>query len=457
MVKQKQNQKRINIEGLPIINTEAVGIDVGSKSHFVAIGQRMEDVKEFGVYTEDLHELAQYVIAHGKKSVAMESTGTYWQMLFLILQDYGLEVILVNGRFTKNVRGRKSDVMDCQWIQKLHACGMLQGSFLPDNFTESLREYSRHRKALIESGASYISKMEKVLRLMNFRVDNVLRDSIGKSGQAIIQAILNGEREGKELAKLADCRVKASKEELAKALTGDFREEYIFELKQSYELYQFFHQKISECDIEIEKMLQKQIEYKQQQDGGLSEFKKGKPKKVNKNDPKINLEKLSYELSGGVDLSEIVGVGRSTILSIISEVGFDLSKFPTGGHFASWLSLAPNNKISGGKVLSRHTPKWKNRLAIALEHAANVIGNGSSVLSHFFKRICYKKGRMVAIVATAHKLAVIIWNMLTKKEPFNYIDETQYLNQIRKNQVKSIQRKILQLGIKPEEINFATN
>jgi len=450
-------QKKIKVEGLPVINPNAVGIDVGSKSHFVAIGQGADDVKEFGVYTEDLHEIAKHIISHGKTTVAMESTGTYWQMLFLILQDYGLEVILVNGRFTKNVRGRKSDVIDCQWIQKLHACGLLQGSFLPDNFTESLRQYSRHRKSLIESAASYISKMEKSLRLMNIRLDNVLRDSTGKSGQAIIQAILKGERDGSKLADLADWRVKASKEEIAKALTGDWRDEYVFELKQCYESYQFFHQKISECDVEIEKLLQKQIEFKQQQNPPLPEFKAKKEKKVNKNDPKIDLAKMSYELSGGIDFSAIDGVGRNTLLTILSEVGFDLSKFPTAKHFAAWLGLAPNNKISGGKILSSHTPKWKNRLAEALEHAANVIGNGKSVLSHFFKRICYKKGRMVAIVATAHKLAIIIWNMLTKNVQFNYIEEAKYLDQIRKNNVRNIQRKIQQLGIKPEELAFATN
>lgn len=193
-------------------------------------------------------------------TVAMESTGSYWQQLFSILQDYGLEVILVNGRFAKNVKGKKTDVKDCQWLQKLHSLGLLQGSFLPDNDVETLRIYSRHRKKLIENAADYIKRMQKSLRLMNIRLDNVLRDVTGKSGIAIIEAILSGERNPKQLAELADWRVKKSKEEIAKALTGNWRDEYVFELQQSYEIYKNFQEKISETDKQTEKLLEKQVE-----------------------------------------------------------------------------------------------------------------------------------------------------------------------------------------------------
>jgi len=246
------------IEKMPVINSKAAGIDVGGKSHFAAIGQDKGDVREFGVYTEDLHKLAKWFVAEGIVSVAMESTGDYWQQLFTILQEYGLNVILVNGRFTKNVSGKKTDVKDCQWIQKLHSIGLLQGSFLPDNDVETLRIYTRHRRNLIENSANYIKRMQKSLRLMNIRLDNVIRDVTGMSGRAIISAILKGERNPKELAELADWRVKKSKDEIAKALTGNWRDEYVFELQQSYEIYEIFQDKIAETDKKIEELLIKQ-------------------------------------------------------------------------------------------------------------------------------------------------------------------------------------------------------
>lgn len=268
----KEVEKELNVEGLPVLYSKVAGIDVGSKSHYVALGQNKEDVFEVGCYTEDYHRLAQKLVNDDFTSVAMESTGSYWKGLYLILQDYGLEVMLTCGKFTKNVRGRKTDVLDCQWIQKLHSCGILTGSFLPDNFTESVREICRHRKNLINNAADYIKKMQKSLRLMNIRLDNVLRDVTGKSGQLIIKAIINGERNGVNLAQLADCRVKKSKEEIAKALTGDWRKELIFELKQTYDIYLLLHQKITECDKEIESLLKQEAEIQIQQNAEVPEY-----------------------------------------------------------------------------------------------------------------------------------------------------------------------------------------
>jgi transposase len=262
----EEKNQIINVEGLPVIHPKVAGIDVGSKSHYVAIGQdKLKDVWQVGCYTEDYHNLAQQLISKGITSVAMESTGSYWKGLYLILQDYGLEVLLVCGKFTNNVRGRKTDVLDCQWIQKLHSCGLLTGSYLPDNFTESIREISRHRKGLIDNAASYIKKMQKSLRLMNIRLDNAISDVTGKSGQAIIRAIINGETDGRKLAELAHWRIKKSKEEITKALTGDWRSDLVFELKQSYEIYLLFHQKIQECDKEIEKLIEQEVNIFQQQ------------------------------------------------------------------------------------------------------------------------------------------------------------------------------------------------
>jgi hypothetical protein len=285
-------------ESMPVINQNAAGIDVGSKSNYVAIGQKSEDVKQFGVYSEDLNETAEWLIDKGITTVAMESTGTYWQQLYIILQDYGLEVILVNGRFTKNIKGKKTDVLDCQWIQKMHMLGMLEGSFLPDNFTSAIRQYARHRKNLMEDSKKYKLRMQKAMRLMNIRLDNAINDIAGKSGKAIITAILKGERNAKKLAELADWRVKKSKEEIIKALTGDWRDEYLFELKQSFEIYYDLHEKITETEKQLEKLLTKAT---QDIEIDLTEYKPEK-KKINKDSPKILVEKYAFIMSGGKQL-----------------------------------------------------------------------------------------------------------------------------------------------------------
>lgn len=459
MDKMKQKPATEKFEKMPIVHAHAAGIDVGSRSHYVAIGQSKEDVLEFGVYTDELHALCQHLVAKGVITVALESTGSYWQPLFVLLQQYQLNPILVNGKFTKNVKGRKTDVQDCQWIQKLHTMGMLEGSFIPDLFTETLRQYYRHRQCLVESSASYINKMQKALRLINIRLDVVLRDVMGRSGKDIIEAILKGERNAAVLASLVQPGVKASKAEIESALSGDWREEYIFELRQCFELYGYYHKKIEGCDERIQQLLQAEIARKQKEESlpVVGKERKIKKKKARKNESRIDLQRLSVELTGGVDISTIEGVGLGTILCLLSEVGIDLKSFPAAKQFTSWLRLSPDLKITGGKVISGKTKKGKNRLAHALMHAANAIGNmktGNSLV-HFFKRIEKKKQRSIAIVATARKLAVILWNMLVKKQPYNPEPPTEYLNKIRLNQVKNIQRKIRQLNIHENELMFA--
>lgn len=456
----KVNQhKTEHFEKMPVVNLAAAGIDVGSSSHFVAIGQNKEDVKEFGVYTEDLHALCKHLVESGRTTVALESTGSYWQPLFVLLQQYNLNPILVNGKFTKNVKGRKTDVQDCQWIQKLHTMGMLEGSFIPDLFTEKVRQYYRHRQTLVESAASYINKMQKALRLINIRLDSVLRDVMGRSGKDIIEAILNGERDAKVLASLAQPTVKTSKEEIASALTGDWRDEYIFELRQCYDIYKYYHKKIDQCDEVIKQLLTAEIQRKQKEENlAKAEGVKIKKKKARKNEANINLQQLAFNLSGGVDISNIEGVGLGTVLCIIAETGLELQAFPTAKHFSSWLSLSPDIKKTGGRVINSYTRKGKGRLARALMHAANAIGNSKKggYLVHFFKRIQRRSERSNAIVATANKVSKIIWNMLVKKQPYNPVIPTEYLDKIRKNEVKNIQRKIRQLNIREEEILFAT-
>ncbi len=455
----KVNQHKTDrFEKMPVVNSAAAGIDVGSRSHFVAIGQNKDDLKEFGVYTEDLHALCKHLVESGRTTVALESTGSYWQPLFVLLQQYNLNPILVNGKFTKNVKGRKTDVQDCQWIQKLHTMGMLEGSFIPDLFTEKVRQYYRHRQTLVESAASYINKMQKALRLINIRLDSVLRDVMGRSGQDIIEAILNGERNAKVLASLAQPSVKTTKEEIASALTGDWRDEYIFELRQCYDIYKYYHKKIDECDEVIKQILTAEIERKQKEENlAKAEGVKIKKKKARKNEANINIQRLAVNLTGGVDISSIEGVGLGTVLCIIAETGLELKAFPTAKHFSSWLKVAPDLKKTGGKVISSHTLKGKGRLAKALMHAANAIGNMKTggYLVYFFKRIQRRSERSNAIIATANKLSKIIWNMLVKNQPYNPVMPAEYLDKIRKNEVKNIQRKIRQLDIREEEIQFA--
>jgi transposase len=447
--------KKVSME---IINPNAAGIDVGSRSHFVAIGQGPGDVREFGVYNEDLAAIADWLLTNEVKTVAMESTGTYWQSLFAVLQSAGLQVILCNGKFTKNIKGKKTDVQDCQWIQKLHTIGLLSGSFLPDEATEQLRTYCRHRGNLLDQAADTTRKMQKYLRLLNLRLDVVVKDITGLTGLKIINAICKGETDADTLASLRNGNCKKSEEEIAKALQTNGRKDYLFALKHEYYMYEMIQKAIKDCDLEIEKMLNEQI-------SGNADKRKlhieGKVhKKVNKNSPKnMDINLMAYQYFEGIDLLAIEGVSHSTVLSVMSEVGLEgLKKFGSAKQFASWLRLAPNNKISGGKVLSHKVPKGSSRLKIALRNAANAVGNlKDTPLSNFFNRINYRKGRVSAISATARKLAVIIWNMVIKKLPYKNEHGYEYLDQKRKRKVKEMRKLIHKFDIKTDELGLQFN
>lgn len=443
---------------MEIVNPRAAGIDIGSRSHWVAIGQGPTDFREFGVYNEDLFAIAQWFKESGIKTVAMESTGTYWQSLYAVLMADGFQVILCNGKFTKNIKGKKTDIQDCQWIQKLHSIGLLSGSFLPDEATEQLRTFCRHRSNLLASAASASKKMQKYLRLLNLRLDVVVNDICGLTGMAIIKAICNGEKSPETLADLRHHNCRKSKEEIAKALHSNGRQDYLFTLKQELEMYELFQAKIALCDIEIEKMLNETIDNDQNKKQHYIEKKAYK--KINKNTPKnIDLNLLAYQHFEGVDLMAIEGMSYSTILSLISEVGVDgIKRFPTAKHFANWLRLAPNNKISGGKVLSSKVPKGSNRLKIALRNAANAIGNlkDSTPLRDFFQRINFRKGRVSAISATARKLAVIIWNMVVKAVPYHNPEEYLFRDQKKKlGLLKRIQKQITKFELESTDFQFS--
>lgn len=441
---------------LEIINPHCAGIDVGSRSHFVAVGQALEDVKEFGVYADNLKAICLHLKQHGITSVAMESTGSYWQNLYVELVKHGFEVTLCNGKFTKNIRGKKTNVKDARWIQKLHAIGLLTGSFLPDETTETLRTYCRQRSNWVDLSAEASNKMQKYLKLLNFRLDVVVRDVCGLTGLSIITDICKGNLDPEKLSELRHGNCKRSREEIAKALKGNNRADYLFGLNQEYESYLFYQKKIEECDKEIEKYLKRQINTDPEKKDLRTDDKPHK--RINKNAIKgIDLNQASFQYFGGVDLMKIEGVNHSTIMSIMSEVGpAGFEKFPTAKHFTSWLRLAPNNKISGGKLLSSKTPKGSNRLKIALRNAANAIGNlNGTHLSDFFRRIAFKKGRTVAVSATARKLAVIIWNMVVKKIQYQPPKEYLFLDQRRKLKlVARIKKQITKFKLTNEELGI---
>jgi len=443
---------------LEVTNPFAAGIDVGSRSHFASVGQGTEDVQEFGVYSSDHDLLISWLFSHNITTVAMESTGNYWQNLFSALQEAGFEVLLANGKFTKNLKGRKSDVLDCQWIQKLHSLGLLSGSFLPDELTEQLRTYCRHRTNLVQMTSACSNKMQKYLRLMNLRLDVVVKDICGLTGMRIIQAVCQGESSPEKLAALRHGNCRKSEEEIAKALQSNGRSDYLFALQQEYQIYGQIQEKISQCDIEIKAFLDQYLAVLPEPSTEKIVLKKAK--KVNKNTPKnIDLNQVSFRYFGGVDLMAIPGVSYATILTLMSEIGPDgFNKFPSAKHFASWLRLAPNNKVSGGKVLSRNTPKGSSRLKIGLRQAANVIGSlKSSPLYPFFIKIAVKKGRNAAITATARKLAVIIWNMVVNKEQYMPPNMEDIIQQNRNRKLKHVQKMIAKLDISPQELGWRSN
>jgi transposase len=399
---------------MKVVNPHAAGIDIGSRSHFVAVGQDLSQIKEFGISHSSHLEIIQYLKSHKINTLAMESTGSYWQGLYLVLVEEGFDVLLVPGAQIKSFR--KTDIKDARHIQQLHTLGLLSSCFLPDQFTGILRELARHRKSLIQDSSRYINRIQKCLRLMNFRLDVVVSDVVGVSGRKIIYSILGGERDTHKLALLADRRVKKSTSEISDALHGNFVPHLLFEMRNCLEMYEMCLNQVQKVEEQISIELNRAP--KQSIEGEQIKFVKKQLK--GKNQPRIDMQSLSYRIYG-VDLSAIPCVSSGTLLTLISELGSSIEKFNNSKGFTSWLRLAPNNKISGGKVLSSTTPKGKNPLSIALRDAANVVGlqKNTNHLTETFRRIGLKKGRCAAITAVARKLAVIIYNMIKKKVPFS--------------------------------------
>ena len=414
--KQLRGMKRTGNSGLPLLNPDAAGIDVGAREHYVAVPveRDVQPVRCFGAFTEDLHRLAQWLLQCGIKTVAMESTGVYWIPLYQILESYGLAVKLVNARHVKHVPGRKSDVQDCQWLQQLESFGLLSGSFRPEAKICTLRSYMRQREMLIRNASRYIQQMQKALTQMNIKLHQVISDLSGHTGLRIVRAIVAGERDRLKLAALKDRRIKSDVSIIAKALEGDYRAEHLFALKQALELYDYYQQKIAECDAEICKELQ-MLETR----GTASPVLKRKPRSQHNPFGFVSQGEL-YRIMG-VDLTRIDGVNENTAQLILSELGLDIChKWPTEAQFTSWLGLCPNNEISGGKLLKRGTRKVVNRVANALRMCAQSLLNSKSALGAYARRMRARKDTPVAITATAHKLARLIYRTL--KYGQDYVD-----------------------------------
>ena len=450
----KRSKKSIKMQ---VVNPNAAGIDVGSKSHYVAIGQGLDHVMEFGVFSSDLKELVQWLVENNIDTVAMESTGDYWQNLFAELSRAGIQVCLTNGKFTKNPSRKKTDVLDCQHIQKMHALGLLKASFLPDEGTEKLRTYCRQRLNLIESRANRNRKIQKNLKLLNLRLDVVVNDITGLTGMKIIRSIVGGETDPKKLAAMRHHNCRKSEEEIAKALVSNHRLDYIYCLKQEVKLFDYLSSEIEHIDLEIAQQITGEINSMTEVVDDLPSEKKHK--RLNKNSLKtIDLNVASYQFFGGVDLFEIPGFSYSTVLTLMSEIGpTGLMDFPTSKHFTSWLRLAPNNKISGGRIMSSKVQKGSNRLKVALRNAAYSISKLKDCpLNKFYKKIAFKKGGTKAITATARKLAVIIWNMITKKMPYQSKEKYLFLDQ-KRMQLSALRKKMIKLGLDPNEHEVFAN
>lgn len=429
---------------IEIIDINTAGIDIGSQRHYVAVNASKSDtpVRSFGCYTPDLEEMAKWLIDCGVGTVAMESTGVYWLPVYQVLEQHGLDVKLVDARQMKNVPGRKTDVVDCQWIQQLLSYGLLKGCFIPPAEIQPLREYWRHRSNLVESVSREILHMQKALEQMNVQLHKVLSDITGVSGMKMIRAIVSGERSPLVLAGMREPGVKKPESEIMKALSGNYREEYLFTLTQALEIYDMLHKKIAECDKHIEQCL---LGFQSKADPATMPPKPGRCKTRRKNQPHFDLTKQLYRISA-VDLTAIDGIDSLTAQTIISEVGFDLSMFASEKHFCSWLCLSPENAITGGKVRRRRTRKSSNRVATALRLAAQSLHASKTALGAFYRRIRAIKGAPKATTATARKLACLVYRMLRYGMEYTDLGQKQYQQRYQEQRRRFLEKQAAALG-----------
>jgi transposase len=419
---------------------------VGSEEHWVAVPEDRdkESVRSFKCFTADLNAMSEWLKSCHIETVVMESTGVYWIPLYQILEKEGFEVKLVNARHVKNVPGRKTDVSDCQWLQRLHTYGLLSGSFRPENTICVLRSFWRHRDNLIRYASSHVQHMQKALIEMNIQLHKVISDITGLTGMRIIKAILAGERDPIKLARMRDPRIKNSVEQIAKALEGDFRQEHLFALRQAVELYEVYHQKIEACNYEIEQYLTQLDSKIDLKTNPLPKCTKSN-KKPKGNAPHFDLRTHLYRISG-VDFTQIDGLDVVSVHTILSEVGLDHTVFQTEKHFCSWLGLSPNNRITGGRIKSSKTKKVINRASAAFRIAAQSLRHSLSALGGYYRRMSARLGAPEAITATAHKLARIFYHLW--KNGGTYLDQgpLYYEKKYKEHVINSMIKKAKQLG-----------
>jgi transposase len=444
----KKRRRQFKVPSLPQqlqhINVNAAGIDIGAEQHLVAVPEGRDEVsvRTFGAFTADLVALADWLVRCGVTTVAMESTGVYWIPLFELLERHGFEVKLVDARHVKNVSGRKSDVLDCQWLQQLHTYGLLSGAFRPPDEICVLRSYLRQKEMLVQASAQHIQHMQKALQQMNLLLHNVVSDITGVTGMKIIKAILAGERDAQVLARNRHGCCHNSEATIAKSLVGNYRDEHLFALRQAVELYEFYQSKIADCERAISEQL---ISYPDATDDEP-------PAPTKQSNPSMHIRsgtdmrKLLYKKSG-VDLIAIPGLGADTLLTVTSEVGFDMSPWKTVKHFTSWLSLCPGTRISGGKELKKRGKRKPNRAAQAFRIGAATLSRSQTALGAFYRRIKARHGGQYAVTATAHKIARIYYTMLTEGTAFVELGQGAYEQKYQERRLAHLQKQANALGL----------
>jgi transposase len=427
-----------------IVHPDAAGIDIGSERHFVAVPADRDPrpVREFRSFTADLERLADWLTQCRVRTVAMESTGVYWIPVFELLERRGFEVRLVDARHVHHVPGRKSDVLDCQWIQQLHSYGLLRGSFRPEASIATLRSYLRQRERLVQMAVTHVQHMQKAFTQMNIQLHHVISDLTGKTGMRIVRALVAGEYDPEALAEHRDPRCRASRQEIAASLRGHYRAEHLFAVRQALELYDVCQQKIADCDREIEQRLEELTK----QTVVPKPLPPTRPRKAQGNEPLFEIRDPLFRLTGGIDLTQIEGIGPYSALRLISEIGTDMSRWPSEQHFCAWLRLAPGTQISGGRRLDRRTPRGAPRAATLLRQAATTLRRTQTALGAFYRRVAARSGAGKAVVATAHKLARIIYALLQSGGTYQPLPASHYEARFRERTLRSLQRRARSLG-----------
>jgi transposase len=442
---EKKRARRKAGESMAVRHPDAAGIDIGSRSHWVAVpaDRDEEAVREFGGFTGDLHHLADWLKRCGIKTVAMESTGVYWIPLYDVLEERGFEVLLVNASHLRNVPGRKSDVKDCQWIQQLHSFGLLRGSFRPPEEILELRTYMRQRERLIVDAARHVQHMQKALLEMNVQIQHVLSDLAGVTGLAIVRAIVGGERDRSKLAELRDPRCKQPKERIEAALQGTFKREHLFVLMQSLRGYDLHQELLRECDQLIERKLGELAARSESPSEPCPPSRHSSPRA---NQPRFEIQSPLHRICGGVDVTQIQGLAPATALNLVAEVGRDMSRWPTEKHFTSWLNLAPGTRITGGKRISGRRGPSKNRAGLALRQAAVAVGRTDTALGAFYRRLAARGGPARAAVATARKIGILYYRTLKYGHAFVEIGCAAYEQEQRERQLRALNKRAASLG-----------